>query len=146
MFKSWGPLSILITQKVQHSRTLASELRCQVRALALGLRGVLTPSQNHLDQQRALSEVPKRGWPRGGSRDRVTCAEASEDGGKSGKSVFAQRRSFLFCICCLSTNSKEPVYKTNSGLYSPLGSFLLPLRKALLLFPSVTPSSNCCCC
>ena len=41
--------------------TLGSELRCQVRALALGLREVLTPSQNLLNQKRTLSEITKGG-------------------------------------------------------------------------------------
>lgn len=52
VFKSQWLLSLLPALKVQYSRTLGSQLRCQVRALTLGQREVLTPPQNLVNQKK----------------------------------------------------------------------------------------------
>lgn len=125
-FKFQWPLSVLLTLEVSILELL-SELWCQVRALGLGPGRVLTPSQLSQIGKEPCLELQKEAPQEEAAG---ACAEASEDGGKSEKSDFAQGRSFLVCACCLSTNPRKPVYKTNPGIYISLGSFLLPLRKA----------------
>lgn len=122
-FKSQWPLSILPTLEVSFLE-LISELRCQVRALGLGLRRALTPSQtSQIGKELAWSY--KRRLIRGGSS------------------------AFYFALVALAQIQESLSTEQTLYLYLPRVSLSAPeegLTHALLRFPLVTPSSNCCCC